>query len=209
MSNQKTNSVLVFVAVLVAAIIVIYAITSRKPATTPPTDGLIPAGATDDIADAEDPGLGANPDEGVTLIDQTTDTTRGEVPGGADSPDAAAEPTDDDTGSQDQAIALPTTLVEAATAGDVAVLQAMIDSGMDINATDDGGRTPLMLAAGAGHLDAVFALLNAGADPALRDNARRAARDYALARVDQAGQTIARILEDAVGPIPVQDASDK
>lgn len=209
MSNQKTNSVLVFVAVLVAAIIVIYAITSRKPVTTPPTDGLIPAGATDDIADAEDTELGTDPDEGVTLIDQTTDTTRGEVPGGPDASAAEEGPTDDDTGGEDPAVTAPTTLIEAATAGDITVLQAMIDSGMDLDTTDDGGRTPLMLAAGGGHLDAVFALLNAGADPALRDNARRAALDYALARVDQAGQTIARILEDAVGPVPVQDAGDK
>lgn len=208
-SNQKTNSVLVFVAVLVAAIIVIYAITSRKPRTTPPADGLTPAGTTDSDAQSGEPDAQAEPDEGVTLIDQTTDTTRGEVPGGSDSPDAAAEPADDGTGDQNPPDAAPTTLAEAATAGDVAALQAMIDSGMDINATDDGGRTPLMLAAGGGHLDAVFALLNAGADPALRDNARRAARDYALARVDEPGQTIARILEDAVGPIPVQDASNK
>ncbi len=208
-SNQKTNSVLVFVAVLVAAIIVIYAITSRKPVTTPPTDGLTAAGTTGEGTETKsadpDTAPDTDPDEGVTLIDQTTDTTRGEVPGGPDAEEESAE----DNAIGNGPGAAPATLVQAAAAGNVAVVQAMIDSGMDINATDDGGRTPLMLAAGGGHLDTVFALLNAGADPALRDNARRAARDYALARVDQAGQTIARILEDAVGPVPIQDAGDK
>ena len=206
MSNQKTNSVLVFVAVLVAAIIVVYAIMSRKPATQPTLNGQTPAGTTDD---APNPGTtdngGAETDPGVAHIDQTTDTTHGDAP-------PEGQPGDDPAGATDPELppaSVPSTLIEAAQAGDLPVLRAMLDSGMDANSTDDGGRTPLMHAASAGHIDAVFVLLNAGADASLRDNARRAARDYALARADEPGQTIARVLEDAVGPPPVLDAGEK
>ena len=200
MSNQKTNSVLVFVAVLVAAIIVIYAIMSNKPKTQPPVDGTVPAEAEVDPADGEGTDTATPPEDDITRIDQTTDTTHGEVPAGGEEPAATPE---------ENAQAVPSTLIEAAQSGDLPVLSAMIDSGMNVNATDDGGRTPLMHAAAGGHLDAVFALLNAGANASLRDNARRAARDYALARADESGQTIARILEDAVGPPPVRDAGEK
>jgi hypothetical protein len=207
-SNQKTNSVLVFVAVLVAAIIVIYAIISRKPTTSPPADSLTPANATDGGSDTGGNSANPDPDDGVTLIDQTTDTTQGEVPAGGG--DASNEdPPDDDGEGEPGTPAVPSTLIEAAQVGDVTVMHAMIDSGMDVNGTDDGGRTPLMHAAGGGHLDAVFVLLNEGADASLRDNARRSARDYALARADESGQTITRILEDAVGPPPIQDAGEK
>lgn len=207
MSNQKTNSVLVFVAVLVAAIIVIYAIMSNKPKTQPPVDGTVPAEAAGDPAGGEGSDTGAQPDDDVTRIDQTTDTTHGEVPAGGEADDQTGEVPA--AAPDEEAPAAPSTLIEAAQAGDLPVLSAMIDSGMNVNATDDGGRTPLMHAAAGGHLDSVFALLNAGANAALRDNARRAARDYALARADEPGQTIARILEDAVGPPPVRDAGEK
>ncbi len=85
----------------------------------------------------------------------------------------------------------------------------MLGAGADPNGADNNGRTALMAAAGAGHLDAVFALLDAGADLTTRDKARRAARDYALARYDEAGQSIARVLGEAAGPPPVQDPGDK
>ncbi|MFG0260699.1 MAG: ankyrin repeat domain-containing protein [Phycisphaerales bacterium JB041] len=211
MSNQKTNSVLVFVAVLVAAIIVIYAIMSSKPKTQPPIDGTVPAAADGDTTDADNVAEQAGTGGDVTRIDQTTDTTHGEVPAGGESDEGSGEPSVDETPAADPtpAAEVPSTLIEAAQAGDLPVLSAMIDSGMNVNATDEGGRTPLMHAAAGGHLDAVFALLNAGANAGLRDNARRAARDYALARADEPGQTIARILEDAVGPPPVRDASEK
>ncbi|QKK09586.1 MAG: ankyrin repeat domain-containing protein [Planctomycetota bacterium] len=177
MSNQKTNSVLVFVAVLVAAIIVIYAIMSNKPKTQPPVDGTVPAEAAGDPAGGEGSDTGAQPDDDVTRIDQTTDTTHGEVPAGGEADDQTGEvpaggEADDQTGEvpaaapDEEAPAAPSTLIEAAQAGDLPVLSAMIDSGMNVNATDDGGRTPLMHAAAGGHLDSVFALLNAGANAA-------------------------------------------
>ena len=39
-----------------------------------------------------------------------------------------------------------------------------------MNATDERGRSPLMLAASRGHTEVCLALLEAGADPALRDH---------------------------------------
>ena len=132
---------------------------------------------------------------------QTTDTTN--PPAGSDKP---TDPATEQAGAE--APVVPNVL-DAAERGEVAALQSMITSGADVNQTDALGRTALMAAAGAGQTDAVFTRLNAGADAALRDSTRRSARDHALARYDDAGQTIARVLEDAVGPPPVTQPNDK
>ncbi len=71
------------------------------------------------------------------------------------------------------------TLYQAAKAGDVDVIREQLASGADINeiregretlfgGTEDSG-TPLLAAAAAGHLDAVRVLLEAGADPRLKN----------------------------------------
>ncbi|MCC7389223.1 MAG: ankyrin repeat domain-containing protein [Phycisphaerales bacterium] len=195
---QRSNSVLVAAAILVAAAVIGYAVFSRKPpaqptgpAEPPPTgDTSRPAPATPD------------PDDAVTVIDQTTDTTHAPATDATQDPGPTTEP-------NAPPATPPATLVEAADRGDLAALSAMLGAGADPNGTDDNGRTALMAAAGAGHVEAVFALLNAGADLNTRDKARRAARDYALARYDEAGQTIARVLGEAAGPPPVQDPGDK
>lgn len=197
MSTQRTNSALVFAVVLVAVVVVVFAIVKRK-ASTPTVEGRDEAPLAAALPAVE--GQPENPGDGVTHIDQTTDTTH--APVGVDG--AGGEPAADVPGA-----APPTTLIEAAHVGRVEAINALIAAGADLDATDDGGRTALMAAAGAGNLDAVFALLNAGANPALRDDARRGARDYALARYDEAGRTIARVLGDAVGPPPVQDPGEK
>ncbi len=200
MAAQRSNSILVFAAVLVAAVVIIYAVVSRKPST--PADQA-PAQPNGEQAQPAAAGPGAEPtDDGVTHIDQTTDTTN--APTG-DEPGAGAPPEWQAIGGASP----PATLMEAAHLGDMEALTAMIAAGADLDATDEGGRTALMAAAGAGRVEAVFALLNAGADLSHRDNARRGARDYALARYDEAGQTIARILGEAAGPPPVQDPGEK
>jgi hypothetical protein len=199
MSTQKTNATLVLGTVFVAGVIVLYAMFGRQTKPTPVESQSEPPVEAQPAADD----LVEGADDGVTLIDQTTDTTHS--PAGTDdtaSPDAA-EPVEGETGAP------PATLLDAALLGDVEAISALLAGGVDLNASDDGGQTALMAAAGGGHIDAVFALLNAGADAAVRDDARRAARDYALARFDAAGQTIARILGDAVGPPPVSDPSEK
>lgn len=194
MAAQKTNSAIIFVAVLVAAAIVVYAVVNR------PGPGPAGPGAADDAPPVVSPPVleqgGSDPDA-VTHIDQTTDTTLPPPEAAADPGDALAEP------------AVVPNLLDAAERGDTEALAALIESGADLDQRDAGGRTALMAAAGGGQIDAVFVLLNAGADAALRDNARRAARDYALARYDEPGKTIARILEDAIGVVPIQDPTDK
>ncbi len=205
MSAQRTNSIFVIFAVIVAAAIVVFAIVNRTNPT--PTvegeGGSLPAetltGATDQIEPVA---------ESVTHIDQTTDTTHAPATPDLDEVDGGGEAVPD-TGADGASNTPPTTLIAAASRGDIKAVTAMVAAGHDLDATDEGGRTALMAAAGGGHVDAVFVLLNAGADPALRDAARRAARDYALSRYDKDGQTIARILGDAVGPLPVLDAGEK
>jgi len=197
MAAQRTNSAIVFVAVLIAAAIVVFAIFNRQsPKAGEGEEAATPPVVSPPVADdrQEDP---------VTHIDQTTDTTN---PPGQPAEASADEGTPGDDGGEPPVVP---NLLDAAERGDAAALQAMIESQADLNQTDAGGRTALMMAAAGGHLEAVFALLNAGADPALRDNTRRSARDYALARYDESGQTIARILEDAIGPLPISDPTDK
>jgi len=65
--------------------------------------------------------------------------------------------------------ALSPTFRLAALSGASASLAVHIARGGDINATDGGGRTPLMLSASRGHLEACRLLLEAGADVSIRD----------------------------------------
>ena len=62
-----------------------------------------------------------------------------------------------------------TMLVQAAEAGDFAVVYALIAAGVDVNSANEHGTTPLMAAAAHGHLEVVSFLLESGADL----NARR------------------------------------
>jgi hypothetical protein len=55
-------------------------------------------------------------------------------------------------------------LVQAAEAGDFAVIYALIAAGVDVNSANEHGTTPLMAAATHGHLPIVSFLLESGAD---------------------------------------------
>ena len=57
----------------------------------------------------------------------------------------------------------------AARNGDVAQVDRLLAGGALLNAPDEAGRTPLILAAMGGHIEAVRRLLAAGANPALLD----------------------------------------
>lgn len=194
MSAQKTNSVIVFLAVLVAAAIVVYAMVGRRPSKPQgPETGETPPVLTPPVVDPTPPAE-PNVEPEVAHIDQTTDTTNlPEQPAAGQGAEPAPTPN----------------LLDAAERGDLDAMRAMFAQGAEVNQVDAAGRTALMAAAGAGQVDAVFLLLNSGANPAPRDHARKSARDYALSRYDESGKTIARILEDALGPAPVSEPTDK
>ena len=65
---------------------------------------------------------------------------------------------------------LPPLFRTAAIAGVKAVVELHLQRGVDVNATDDKGRSALILAAEKGHTEICRMLLEAGADPALRDH---------------------------------------
>jgi uncharacterized protein len=59
--------------------------------------------------------------------------------------------------------------VEAATGGDVPAMTRMLNAGLDPNARDDAGYTPLIAAARSGNLGVIRLLTSRGADPNLPD----------------------------------------
>ena len=61
-------------------------------------------------------------------------------------------------------------LHSAARAGDVDEIESLLALGFPIDRRDDEGRTPLMMAAVNGKLQAVKYLLKQGADPSIQDN---------------------------------------
>lgn len=65
----------------------------------------------------------------------------------------------------------PATLQSAVGQGDVAQAASLLDQGAVIDARDEAGRTPLMLAVIQGQLEIVRLLLARGADPNAADNA--------------------------------------
>jgi len=67
----------------------------------------------------------------------------------------------------------PTALQSAAAAGDTAQTTALLDNGAALDARDELGRTPLMLAVMQSRLDVVRLLLGRGADPNIADGAGR------------------------------------
>jgi TonB family protein len=74
------------------------------------------------------------------------------------------------------------TLLQAVSSGDENAVSAIIASGGDVNAANDGGQTPLILAVIAGHLQMLHPLLKAGANPLLCDKTGLNAIDWAERR---------------------------
>ena len=67
----------------------------------------------------------------------------------------------------------PAALQSAAASGDTVQTTALLNQGAALDARDEHGRTPLMLAVMQGRLDVVRLLLNRGADPNIADSAGR------------------------------------
>lgn len=73
-------------------------------------------------------------------------------------------------------------LTQAVTSGDAGAVGTVIASGADVNERTSGGQTPLILATIFGHTHLIPLLLEAGADPQLRDNLGLNAVDWAERR---------------------------
>jgi Ankyrin repeats (many copies) len=74
------------------------------------------------------------------------------------------------TAARADSVQKPATLESAVARGDVAQTAALLDQGAVIDARDEAGRTPLMLAVIQGRLEVVRLLLARGADPNAADN---------------------------------------
>ena len=73
-------------------------------------------------------------------------------------------------------------LTNAVTSGDESAVSALLASGADVNESTNGGQTALILAVIFGRTNVVRMLINAGADPQLRDNLGLNAIEWAQRR---------------------------
>lgn len=73
-------------------------------------------------------------------------------------------------------------LTQAVTSGDAGAVKALLANGANVNERTSGGQTPLILATIFGHTHLLSLLLDAGADPELRDNLGLNAIDWAQRR---------------------------
>lgn len=73
-------------------------------------------------------------------------------------------------------------LTNAVTAGDESAVSRLLAGGADVNETTNGGQTALILAIIFGHTNLVRILVNAGADPKMRDNLGLDAIEWAQRR---------------------------
>lgn len=88
-------------------------------------------------------------------------------------------------------------LTNAVTSGDESAVSALLANGADVNESTNGGRTALILAVVFGHTNLVRILMNAGADPQLRDDLGLNAIEWAQRR----GLTEAQaLLTNSPGP---------
>lgn len=87
-------------------------------------------------------------------------------------------------------------LIEAVKTGQLAKVEAVLNSGADIHQQDEQGWTPLNWAAGSGNVSLVRLLLDRGADPSRVGRDQRTPYKIALAAKHV---EIARLLQDAEG----------
>jgi ankyrin repeat protein len=91
-----------------------------------------------------------------------------------------------------------TALIYAATDSNPAVAALLLKAGADVNARGTDGRTTLMSAVtGAGTIDTIRILLEAGADPSLKDDSGLTALDMVRKYDDEEARLMAKMLSEA------------
>ena len=100
-------------------------------------------------------------------------------------------------------------LHEAAHAGHVEIMAALLAAGADVHARDAAGRTPLLDAAHGGRLGAVDALLAAKADATVEDDAGRGALALACAGDTPSVAVVRRLHEAGADPGHVDKAGKR
>ena len=94
-------------------------------------------------------------------------------------------------------------LVEAASAGDLSSVRTLLDGGADINGSNQGGQTPLILAAVMGHTELVAHLIEAGANPQLQDHLGLTAYEWSTRRgFSEISQLLAKVSPPIRQPKP-------
>jgi len=99
-----------------------------------------------------------------------------------------------DRAARARLVPTPSSLQSAAGLGDARRAAVLLDQGVAVDARDQDGRTPLMLAVVQGRLEVVRLLLARGADPNAADNAGRTPLQQAT---DKNLRDIAALLERA------------
>lgn len=88
-----------------------------------------------------------------------------------------------------------TLLMQAAVAGQLDIVEALVARKSDLNLQDSDGQTALMCAASAACAGVVQVLLNSGANADIRDRKGRSARDHAFAKLPRAAPAYRSDLE--------------
>jgi hypothetical protein len=118
-----------------------------------------------------------------------------------------------ESSSRDRAVSSSLSLTNAVTSGDESAVSRLLAGGADVNETTNGGQTALILAIIFGHTNLVRILVNAGADPKMRDNLGLTAIEWAQRRgLPEAYSILTKTPEPAPKPrrivIPVEETKE-